>query len=330
MKRREFILGIGGAAAFAFAAAAQEAAQEAAPVRRVGVLIFGSKDDPVAQVRAAALRDGLKMLDWVEGRNLRLDFRFAGADRDRLQSYAEELVDMAPDAIVTGAAPATRAVKQLTQTIPIVFVEVTNATAFGVGSNVARTAENATGITNLYLAIGARWVELLKQAAPRTRRIAVLFNPEYNSSGYLAAIDAAAATSEVKAIKAPIRNADDIKRAVGAAANEPNSALMVVPPSPSFADIELIFRLATQYRLPAMYPTQGFANAGGLMAYGTDSAELFRNAASFVDRILRGAKPSDLTVQFPTKFQLVVNLKVAKSIGLHMPQSLLARAKVIE
>jgi putative tryptophan/tyrosine transport system substrate-binding protein len=326
MKRREFVLGIGGAAAYALAAAAQEVA----PVRRVGVLIFGAEDDPVAQVRAGALRDGLKMLDWVEGRNLRLDFRFAGADRNRLQSYAEELVGMAPDAIVTGAAPATRAVKQLTQTIPIVFVEVTNATAFGLGSNVARPAENATGITNLYLAIGARWVEFLKQAAPRTRKIAVLFNPEFNSSGYLAAIEAAAATSDVKAIKAPIRNAEDIKRAVVGAANEPNGALMVVPPSPPFADIELIFRLATQYRLPAMYPTQGFANAGGLMAYGTDSAELFRNAASFVDRILRGAKPSDLTIQFPTKFELVVNLKVAKSIGLHVPQSLLARAKVIE
>jgi putative tryptophan/tyrosine transport system substrate-binding protein len=326
MKRREFVLGIGGAAAYALAAAAQEVA----PGRRVGVLIFGAEDDPVAQVRAGALRDGLKMLDWVEGRNLRLDFRFAGADRNRLQSYAEELVGMAPDAIVTGAAPATRAVKQLTQTIPIVFVEVTNATAFGLGSNVARPAENATGITNLYLAIGARWVEFLKQAAPRTRKIAVLFNPEFNSSGYLAAIEAAAATSDVKAIKAPIRNAEDIKRAVVGAANEPNGALMVVPPSPPFADIELIFRLATQYRLPAMYPTQGFANAGGLMAYGTDSAELFRNAASFVDRILRGAKPSDLTIQFPTKFELVVNLKVAKSIGLHVPQSLLARAKVIE
>ena len=299
-------------------------------MRRVGVLIFGSEDDPVAKSRAAALRDGLKMLDWVEGRNLRLDFRFAAADRDRLRSYAMELVAMAPDAIVTGAVPATRAVKRLTQTIPIVFVEVTNPEAFGLGSNLARTAENATGITNLYLAIGARWVELLKQAAPRTRRIAVLFNPEFNSSGYLAAIEAAAVTSDVKAIKAPIRNAEDIKRAVGAAASEPNGALMVVPPSPTFAHMELIFRLATQYRLPAMYPTQGFAAAGGLMAYGTDSAALFRNAASYVDRILHGAKPSDLTIQFPTKFELVVNLKVAKSIGLHMPQSLLARATVVE
>jgi len=327
MRRREFILGLGGAAACAVAAPAQ--AQE--DVRRVGVLILGTEDDPVDQTRAAALRDGLKALDWVEGRNLRLDFRFGAADPNRIRSHAKELVGLAPDVIVTGAASATKAVEALTQTIPIVFVEGNNGTAFGLGGNSAKPEGNTTGIINLYLGIGARWVELLKQAAPRTRRIAALFNPEFNSSGYLAAIEAAAATSDVKALKTPVRNAEDIKRAIGALAGEPNAALLLVPPSPAYADVELIFRLATQYRLPAIYPTPGFAEKGGLMAFGADSADLFRNAATYVDRILHGAKPSDLTIQFPTKFALVVNLKAARSIGLNIPKSLIVRAsEVIE
>jgi len=325
MRRREFILGLGGAAAYAVAAPAQE------DVRRVGVLILGTVDDPVDQTRVAALRDGLKMLDWVEGRNLRLDFRFGAADPKRIRSHAKELVGLAPDVIVTGAASATRAVEELSQTIPIVFVEGNNGTAFGLRDKLARPEGNTTGIINLYLGIGARWVELLKQAAPRTRRIAVLFNPEFGSSGYLAAIEAAAANYDVKAVKTPVRNFEDIKRAIGAVANESNAALLVVPPVPAFGDVETIFRLATLYRLPTIYPTRGFAERGGLMAFGADNADLFRNAASYVDRILHGAKPSDLTIQFPTKFELVVNLKAAKSIGLHIPKSVLARAaEVIE
>lgn len=327
MKRREFILGLGGVVAGAAAAPAAETG----PVRRVSVLIFGAENDPVAQSRAMALRDGLRMLDWVEGRNLQLDFRFGGADSSRVRSYAKEVVSLTPDVIVTGAAPATRAVKQMTQTIPIVFVEPSNATAFGVGSGLVQPDANSTGIVNLYLAIGARWVELLKQAAPRTRRIALLLNPEFDSSGYLAAIEGAASTYEVKTVKTPIRNGEDIKRAVGVVAGDPSGALMLVPPSPAYSDIELIFRLATQHRLPAIYPNRGYAAAGGLMAYGTDSAELFRDAASYVDRILRGAKPADLVIQFPTRFELAINLRAARAIGLHLPKSLLMRAaQVIE
>jgi putative ABC transport system substrate-binding protein len=333
MRRRELILGLGGTAACLFASPGALAQQvdQSEQVRRVGVLILGADNDPVAELRASALLEGLNMLGWVEGRNLKLDYRFGAADPNRLRAYAKELVGLNPDVIVTGAAPATKAVQQLTQTIPIVFVEVTNAAAFGLNENLARPDANTTGITNIYLAIGARWVELLKQAAPHTRKIAVLFNPEFDSRGYMGAIEAAATTYGVKAVRTPVRNPEDVKRALRSLAGESHSALLMVPPTPAFSEVELIFRLATQYRLPAIYPTRGFAAAGGLMAFGTDSAELFRDAATYVDRILRGAKPSDLMIEFPTKFDLVINRKAAKAIGLEFPQSLVTRAaEVIE
>jgi putative ABC transport system substrate-binding protein len=217
-------------------------------------------------------------------------------------------------------------VQQLTQTIPIVFVEATNEVGFGLTGNLARSAGNATGITNLYLAIGTRWLEFLKEAAPRTARVALLFNPEFDSRGYLAAIDAAADAYHVKAIRTPARNAEEIERSIGAFAAKPNGGLLVVPPTPAFANVALIFRLAAKYRLPAIYPTRGFAGAGGLMAYGPNSADLFRESASYVDRILRGAMPADLPVGFPTKFDLVINLGAARAIGLEIPRSLLSRA----
>ena len=332
MRRREFILGVGGTAyAFASSLASAQQVDLSDQVRRVAVLLLGAENDPVAMRRVLALRDGLGMLGWVEGRNLRLDYRFGAADPHRLRTYAEELVGLTPDVIVTGAAPATKAVQQLTRTIPIVFVEVTNAAAFGLNENMVRTDTNTTGITNIYLAIGARWVELLKQAAPSTRKIAVLLKPEFDSRGYMGAIEAAATSYDVKVVKTPVRHGEDIKHVLRSLAGDSHIALLMVPPTPAFDEVELIFRLATRYRLPAIYPTRGFAAAGGLMAFGTDSAELFRNAAGYVDRILHGAKPGDLTIQFPTKFDLVINRKVAKAIGLEFPQSLVARAtQVIE
>jgi putative ABC transport system substrate-binding protein len=295
-------------------------------MRRVGVLIFAAENDPVTATRTAALQEGLQKLGWTEGVNLRIDYRFGAADPARLNSYAEELVRLSPDVIVTGAAPATRAVQHLTQTIPIVFVEATNEVGYGLTGNLARSASNATGITNLYLAIGTRWLELLREAAPRIARVALLYNPEFDSRGYLAAIDAAAKAYRVKAIRTPARNAEEIERSIGAFAAKPNGGLLVVPPTPAFANVALIFRLAARYRLPAIYPTRGFAGAGGLMAYGPDSADLFRESASYVDRILRGAMPADLPIGFPTKFDLVINLGAAKAIGLEFPSSLLSRA----
>jgi putative ABC transport system substrate-binding protein len=322
MRRRDFVAGLGAAAAWPFAARGQQSER----MRRVGVLIFSAENDPVTAARTAALRDGLQKLGWIEGVNLQIDYRFGAADPARLNSYAEELVRLSPDVIVAGAAPATRAVQQLTQTIPIVFVEATNEVGYGLTGNLARSAANATGITNLYLAIGTRWLELLREAAPRVVRVALLFNPEFDSRSYLAAINAAAESYHVKAIRTPARNAEEIDRSIGAFAAKPNGGLLMVPPAPPFTNIALIFRLAAKYQLPAIYPTRGFAAAGGMMAYGPDSADLFREAASYVDRILHGAMPGDLPVGFPTKFDLVINLRAARAIGLEMPRTLLSRA----
>jgi putative ABC transport system substrate-binding protein len=325
MRRRDFIAGLGCATACPHAARVQER------IGRIGVLLFSAADNPVNQTRLAALRDGLEAAGWTEGRNLHVDYRFGAADPARLVSSADELVRLTPDVIVTGAAPATKAVLQLTTTIPIVFVEATNEVGYGVTGNLARADGNATGITNLYLAIGTRWLELLREAAPHIVRIALLFNPQFDSRSYLAAIEASAAAYDVKTVRIPARNADEIEHAIGAFAAEPKGGLLVVPPNPTFTSIQLIFRLATRYRMPAIYPTRGFAAEGGLMAYGPVSADLFRNAATYVDRILRGAKPSELPVQFPTRFELIVNLKAARAIGLEIPRALIARAaEVIE
>ena len=300
-------------------------------MRRIGVLLFSAENDPVTQTRLAALREGLEAAGWTEGRNLQIDYRFGAADPARLLSSADELVRIAPDLIVTGATPATKAVLPLTMTIPIVFVEATNEVGFGVTGNLARLEGNATGITNLYMAIGTRWLELLREAAPRVTRMALLFNPDFDSRGYLAAIEASAAAYGVQAVRMPARNADEIERAISTFATEPNGGLLVVPPRPTFTNIQLIFQLATRYRMPAIYPTKGFAAEGGLMSYGPNSADLFRNAATYVDRILRGEKPSELPIQFPTRFDLVVNLRAARAIGLEIPRALIARAaEVIE
>ena len=321
MKRREFITGV-GAAAFTCVARAQSPDR----VRTVGVLIFGAEDDPVAKVRLDGLRKGLEKMDWVEGRNLRIEARFGGADPDRVRNYAKELVSLAPDVIVTGAAPATNAVLAQTQTIPVVFVEVTNGAGYGLSGKLARPEANTTGITNLYLTIATRWLELLREAVPRIARVTLLFNPAFDTRAYLAAIETAADTYRIKVTRAPVRDSRDIERVVAAAAAEAHAGLLMVPPAPKFADVQLIFRLANRYRLPAIYPTRGFAAEGGLMAYGVSSSDLFQTAASYVDRILHGAKPSELPVGFPTKFDLVVNLKAAKAIGLEFPPTLLARA----
>jgi putative tryptophan/tyrosine transport system substrate-binding protein len=322
MRRREFVAALGGGVAFAFAARAEHPDR----VRRVGVLIYGAEDDPVTETRVEGLREGLHRLDWVEGHNLALDFHFGAADPHRIRAGAKELVGRGPDVIVTGAAPATRAVLELTQTIPVVFVEVTNETGYGVTGSLARPETNSTGIINLYLAIGARWLGFLKEAAPHLSRVVLLYNPEFDSPAYLKAITTAADAYRVAAVPVPARNSDEIERAVTAAAAEPNTGLLIVPPPPAYSDIRLIFRLAEHHRLPAIYPTRGFAAEGGLLAYGAVSADLFAQAATYVDRILRGAKPSELPIGFPTRFDLVVNLKAARAIGLEIPQKLIARA----
>jgi putative ABC transport system substrate-binding protein len=327
IKRRKCLAMLGGALAWPVVARAQQAQR----VRRIGVLIYGGEDSLGSQAQVAALRDGLKELGWVEDRNLRTVIRF-DSDPNRLRAHAEALVSQAPDVIVVSTNAATKALQQQTHTIPIVFAGVGDPVVNGLVASLARPEGNITGVTNLFYSIGGKWVELLKEVAPRLARIAVIFNPELTTSqGWFTAIEAAAAKLGVKAIRIPVRDPAAIEDAVGAFAVEPNGGLIVVPPGLVGAEREMVFWQAVQRRLPAIYQSKAYAVESGLMSYGADAADLFRQSATFVDRILRGAKPGELPVQVPTRFELAINLKTAKAMGLDIPPMLLARTdEVIE
>jgi putative ABC transport system substrate-binding protein len=326
MKRREFIMLLAGVA-WPLAAPAQSDGR----VRRVGVLLFRSESDPKYQAWLAALRQKLQELGWIEGRNLRLDIRFA-AGLVRMREIARELVGLAPDVIVVSSSAGTRALQEQTRTIPIVFTHVGDPVPSGVVKGIARPDGNVTGVTNLFPSIAGKWVELLKEAVPHIARVALIFNPELPASEhYLAEIEAAAAALAVKAIGTPVRGTAEIERAINHFATSQNEGVIMVPPPLAAADRELILRLTSRHRLPVVSSDRFYAAAGDLISYGPDSVDLFRSAASYVDRILRGAKPGELPVQFPTKFELVINLKTAKAIGLDIPLTLRARAdEVIE
>jgi putative tryptophan/tyrosine transport system substrate-binding protein len=323
MRRREFITLLGASAA-AWPLATR--AQQAGGMRRIGVLTGGPEDNLGTRANLAALREVLARLGWIEGRNLRIDLRFTANDPDRNRAYAVELVRLAPDVIVATSGPATRAVQQQTQTIPIVFTTGGDPVSNGVVQNIARPEGNTTGVTNAFDSFGGKWLELLKEAAPYIKRVALVFNPEIALLGYIPSIEAAAPLLGVQAIKTPVRNPLEIVRAIDAFAAEPNGALLMVPVPPNGANLELILRLAVQHRLPAIYPQRASVADGGLMAYGPDFPDLYRGAATYVDRLLRGAKVSELPVQFPTKYNLVVNLKAAMAIGLTIPEAFLLRA----
>jgi putative tryptophan/tyrosine transport system substrate-binding protein len=266
-------------------------------------------------------------LGWIEGRNVRFD-RFSADDPDRLRVLAGELVRLAPDVIVVVSLPATRMVLQQTRTIPIVFSTVGDPVAGGLLQDIARPEGNVTGITNLYQSMGGKWLQLLKEAAPRIARVALIFNSDFVSETYFASIDAAAEVLAVKAIRAPYRNATELERVIDTFAAEPNGGLVMIPPPPTGSTHELVNRLALKDRLPTIYP---YPAEGGMVGYGTNGIDLLRIVASYVDRILRGAKISELPAQFPTKFDLEVNLKTAKAIGLTIPAEFLLRAdEVIE
>jgi len=322
MRRREFIAGLGAGAAWPFAARAQQPSR----MRRVGLLLPGAEDDPLYRSDIALLRDSLQKLGWTEGHNLRIELRFGG------RAYAEELLGLAPEVIVTTGVAQTRAVQRRTQTIPIVFVRVGDPVASGVVKSIARPEGNTTGVTNLFLSIAGKWLELLREVAPHVARVALIFNPDLPAAEfYVASIEAAATTIAVKTIRTPVHNATEIEPTIDAFAAEPNGGLIVVPPPPDNASRQLIYRLAVQHRLPVIASDGFYPAEGGLISYGPNRDELFRMAASYVDRILRGAKPGDLPVQFPTRFDLVVNLKTAKASGLTIPESFLLRAdEVIE
>jgi putative ABC transport system substrate-binding protein len=295
-------------------------------MRRVGVLIYGRGDNRGSRAQADSLREGLQELGWFEGRNLKIELRYNG-DRERIRTAAEELVRTSPDVIVANTNAATAALQGLTRTIPIVFAGVGDPVAGGLVTSLNRPGGNVTGITNLFFSLGGKWLELLKEIAPRLARVAILYNAELSARGdWFAAIEEAAPMFDVTLTKLPIRNLADIESAIEQFAAESDGALIIVPPGLVGADRDLALRLARDRRLPAIYPARTYSVEGGLMSYGPDSADLFRQSAIYVDRILRGTKPGELPVQFPNKFELVINRGTAKSMGLDIPPMLLARA----
>ena len=325
MRRRDVITLLGGAAAWPLAARAQQGDR----VRRIGVLLRPDENDASMKAALSAFTQGLGDLGWTDGRNMRIEVRWAGGNPDRIRIFAKELVDLQPDVILAGGFAAANATQQQTRTIPLIFVGVGDPVSGGLVASISHPEGNSTGITNLFASIAGKWLELLKEVAPRLTRVALVFNPEFSSGTYFASIEAAAAQYAVTAVRAPVRNAAEIERAIEAFAAEPNGSLMVLPPLRDDSDVKLVNRLALLHRLPSIYSSRLAVIAGGLMSYTT--GDIYRQAASYVDRILRGAKVSELPVQFPTKFELVVNLKTAKAIGLTVPPTLIGRAdEVIE
>ena len=328
MRRRDFIKGLGGSAvAWPLTARAQ-----AGRVRRVGVLIpFPNDSDPQVKEYLLAFRQRLHELGWVEGRDIRLDYRFTGQDAERMRAGSAELIALAPDIIVVWANPAAAIVRKATQTIPIIFVVVSDPVGGGFVTNLAHPGGNITGFQNFETAIGGKWL-ILNEIAPGLRRVAFLHNPDI--SAHLAFVRSAeVASTSIGMTVTPIgvRNAADIEPALGAFAKESNGGLIVAPSPLHTTNQELIFALAAELRLPAIYPFRYFAEHGGLASYGFDTVEQHRGAASYVDRILKGEKPGDLPVQAPTKYLLVINLKTAKALGLNLSLQLQQRAdEVIE
>jgi putative ABC transport system substrate-binding protein len=330
--RREFIAGLGGAAAWPLVARAQQTE----PVHRVGALLAGGKDSPVNQSAIAALRERLAMLGWVEGGNLQMDYRFAGSDLDGLAAYAEELVNLRPDLIFAFTGLAARAVQQRTDVIPIVFVGGGGGdpASTGLVDNIARPGGNITGFANNFGSLGGKWLDLFKEAVPGLTRVAHVFSAsELNSNPRnetQTSMDEAAARLKVAIVRMGFHNTAEIEPAISAFAAVPRGGLLATGPT-ARAHLDAIERIAPHYRLPLMAGGFAFVAEGVLMSYGPDFLDLVRRSASYVDRILRGAKPSELPVQYPTKFELVVNLKTAKAIGVTIPEAFLSRAdEVIE
>ena len=324
MRRREFITILGGAAAVGPLAAV---AQQSGLMRRLGMLMGGSAADPLLQRRAADFRETLAKLGWIEGRNLRIEFRVSAGDVDQAQAAAAELVSLAPDVIFASGGTTTRAVQQRTRTIPIVF-EGPNSPG---GENEARPTGNITGFPQLYPSIAGKWVELLREADIRLAKLALIRATDSGYADYVAASDAAARALAVKIIEAPL--GAGLAPAIDAFAADPDGGLIVLPSAASSTreSRDLVRALAAQHRLPTIHWDESYPDEGGLMSYGSNQEDLFRRAASYVDRILRGAKVNELPIERPTKFELIMNVRAAKAIGLTLPESFLARAdEVIE
>jgi ABC-type uncharacterized transport system substrate-binding protein len=325
LKRREFITLLGGAAA-AWPLAAR--AQQAERMRRVGVLMGYAESDAAAQGQVAALRQELRKLDWEEGRNIRIDVRFPAADPGRVRTMLMELMSLTPDVLVSNTNLVTAVVQAEVRTIPIVFIFVGDPVGSGFVSNDARPNGNLTGFANWDSpAMTGKWLELLKEVAPQVERIGFMLHPQTPALiRYFKSAEALAPALNVKVVALGVHDAGEIEQGLTAFAAEPGGGVVVGPHAVTLTNRDLIIALATRLRLPALYPLAFYAKAGGLMSYGFDPVSQFQQGAGYVDRILRGAKPADLPVQYPTKLQLVINLKTAKTLGLTIPESLLLRA----
>ena len=327
IRRREFVILLGAAAA-AWPLAAR--AQQPDRVRRVGVLM-GIADDFEGQARIAVFRQALQALGWSEGRNVQFISRWSGGDVAHARQFAKELLDLRSDVILTNSTPVTVAVRDTTRTTPTVFVQVSDPVGAGVVQRLTRPGGNLTGFTNFDPSTAGKWLELLKLLAPSITRVAYLFNPNTAPLLYAKAVETAAPLLSLKSIPAAVHNAVEIERALEQIAREPDSALVVLPDLFNATNRQSIIALAARHRLPAVYPFRYFVTSGGLMSYGTELFDTYRQAASYVDRILRGEKPADLPVQAPTKYELAINLKTAKALGLDIPATVYARAdEVIE
>ena len=331
MKRREFITLLGGAAA-AWPLAAWP--QQGERVRRIGVLMPFDENDPVQKPYILAFTQALAGLGWTDGRNVRIDLRWGRTDINRIRALAQELVGLQPDIIVTSTTSPTAAVQRETRTIPIVFVGVSDPVASGIVARLDRPSGNVTGFAIFEASLGGKWLELLSEIAPGLKRAAIMFNPDTNPVSkalYLSSLETAARSLKVEPIISPVHSDVEIETAINALGREPGGGLVVIPSVFVTAHRAPIISVAARNNLPAVYTASNYAREGGLLSYGPDPVDTYRRAATYVDRILRGEKPGDLPVQLPTKFEMVVNLKTAKALGLTVPPSLLARAdEVIE
>jgi ABC-type uncharacterized transport system substrate-binding protein len=328
MRRREFITLIGGAAAWPLAARGQQPER----VRRIGVLIAGVADDAVVHERNAAFLQAMQQLGWTVGRNIQIEFRWAGSDTERIRKYAAELLALAPDVILAPGTATVGPLLRMTSTVPIVFPIVVDPVGAGFVASLARPGGNATGFTQYEYGVSGKWPELLKQIAPSLTRAAVIRDPTLTSgTAQFAAIQAVAPSLGMQVSPVNVRDPGEIERAVTAFARIASGGLIVPGSGSAVTHRDLIVTLAARHKLPTVYSERHFVAAGGLISYGPDFLDQYRLAAGYVDRILRGEKPAELPVQAPTKYELVINLNTAKALGLEVPPTLLARAdEVIE
>jgi putative ABC transport system substrate-binding protein len=329
MRRRAFIAGLCGAAAWPVVARAQ--ADDKTP--RIAVLSLLGEDDPQQKNWDGAFRQRLTQLGWIDGRNVRLDYRWAAGDVERVQAFAKELVALNPDVLLAVTTPPTAALQKETKTIPIVFTVVSDPVGSGFVASLSNPGGNITGFINIEGSVAGKWVELMHEVAPSVSRVGVLYNPDTApyAKFYIDAFRTAASALSISPVEAPIHSAADAEAFVARFSGEAGSGLVIIPDTFIVVHRHTIIALAERFHLPAVYPFDFFVSEGGLMSYGIDNADLFRGAATYVDRLLRGAKPAELPVQQPTKFEFAINLKTATALGLTIPPSLLARAdQVIE